>query len=151
MITHARNLTSLDSLHARRAEIHRKQREAKAVKPPALAELVAKAAKSHSISVETIEQLDAVYVAVDRLANLSPIDSKHLARTLLASALRLAWAKACGKAGANGDPVRLPLKLYSRGVVNRDQLRKLNEVLTSDSDTATCQECTKPLLIWLAR
>ncbi|MCO8124507.1 hypothetical protein NHH03_22400 [Stieleria sp. TO1_6] len=150
-------LRSLDEIRQRRFEMHRsrKQSFADAKKPVApLAVKVAEATKPPKIKIvftmETLERYDTIHGTVERMAVDQPLDALPIARALLASLLRLSWARVSGKRLTNPAATEVPHKLFLRQAVTKDAMRRLNHAIKKETSASNLLECSRALLVWLA-
>ncbi len=148
-------LRSLDELRQRRQEIAkmRKLSMSEARKPTApLAVHVAKTTNPKRVgtSMETLEQLDAIYNAAERLGRQSPLDAIPIARALLAALLRLSYAKVQGKPRTNPEPNMVPMKLFQKGILTKTVMRRMKTALDKSSSAGNLLECSRVLMVWLA-
>ncbi len=150
-------LRSLDEIKRRRYERHEQQKalaaeSANARGPLSLAvgEVKKKIAHRKAIPIEILEHADAILNACDRLALKSPIDAEPMAKALLGSLLRLAWARATGRDLTNPDRDKIAEKLFQQGYVSKTTMRRLNHAMRKDTDVGNLLDCCHALVVWLA-
>ncbi|QDV41427.1 hypothetical protein Enr13x_12660 [Stieleria neptunia] len=149
-------LKNLSQIRQRRIDMHKERQAiaAEAKKPTRpLAVKVAEAKKPKVKLVYTVERLeryDVVLGTLERLAIDQPLDAQPLAKALLASLLRLSWARVSGKPATNPDPCDVPHKLFLRQAITKPALKRLQFAIKKNATTSNLLECCKGLLIWLA-
>jgi len=103
-----------------------------------------------SIDFETLEQCDALYSVCKAMAKTRPLDAAAMAQPLLKTLLRLAWAKASGKPDTNPLAESIAMKLYNRGHVSKNSMRKINAAIADGAKLEDVLMCSRALLVWLA-
>tara|TARA_R110002073_G_scaffold20123_10_gene72598 strand:- start:7150 stop:8037 length:888 start_codon:yes stop_codon:yes gene_type:complete len=103
-----------------------------------------------SIDFQTLQNCDALYESCKSMAKTTPLDAAPMARALLRSLLRLAWAKASGRPETNPLSESIAMKLYNRGHVSKNSMRRINAAIADNAKTDDVLQCCKALLIWIA-
>lgn len=150
-------LRSLDELRQRRNEQFKERRQgfAEAKKPRApLAVKVAEVTKPPKIktvfTMETLERYDTIHGTIERLAVDQPLDALPIARSLLASLLRLSWARVTGKPLTNPAAEEVPHKLFQRQAATKEAMRRFDHAIRKDTSVSNLLECSRALLVWLS-
>ncbi|KAA5543587.1 hypothetical protein FYK55_10250 [Roseiconus nitratireducens] len=103
--------------------------------------------------VLTLTQLANYYdvlQAAELLATEQPKDAVPIARSVLASLLRLAWARASGKPDSEPKPESVPLKLRNRGIVSKPAMQRLRNAFEKSKNPPEMFSACRDLLVWLA-
>ncbi|MCA9139664.1 MAG: hypothetical protein KDB00_22985 [Planctomycetales bacterium] len=150
-------LRSLDEIRQRRYERHvERRRISKEAKRPTapLAVKVAEVTKPPEVKIvftmETLTHYDTILGTIERLAVDQPLDALPIAKSLLASLLRLSWARVTGRRLTNPPPEDVPHKLWLRQATTKPAFKRLQYAIKSDTSVSNLLECSRGLLIWLA-
>ncbi|QEF99739.1 hypothetical protein Mal15_38050 [Stieleria maiorica] len=130
--------TQLHSLTALRLQRQQRYQEAKAATAPTLAPMTL---------MDRLQHLDAV---VGVLESLQPIDARPLAQALLASLLRLSWARTSGKPHTCPEAAEIPLKLFNRKAIDKPTLTRLRSLTAPEASVRDVIAGCRDLMVWLA-
>tara|TARA_R110002073_G_scaffold177188_10_gene335157 strand:+ start:3716 stop:4654 length:939 start_codon:yes stop_codon:yes gene_type:complete len=109
-----------------------------------------KTSPQRSVDFQTLQNCDSLFESCKALAETTPLDAAPMAKALLRSLLRLAWAKASGKPNTNPLSESIALKLYNRGHLSKNAMRRFNAAIGTDAKLCDVLGCSKALLIWIA-
>jgi hypothetical protein len=151
-------LRSLDQIRQRKQELHRLRKisQSEARKPTAplsvqVATMKARATPGKTtVSIETLEQMDSIYNIAERLGQQTPLDAIPIARGLLASLLRLSYARVQGKPRTNPEPNMVPMKLFQKGILTKTVMRRMKHSIEKSCSASDLLECCRALMVYLA-
>jgi len=136
-----------DLAEIRREARDRRRREREEAENPAtpLQEVMRAVAEKQltksTMSMDTLQQLDTVLTATERLAFDWPQDALRIADGLLLALLRLSWVRASGKPLSDPEPSRTAMKLFQLNVIDKTTLKRITSSLKSSNAVHKLDTC----------